>query len=191
MSDTATLRHLPAIRFSILLALVFPIQPLILRSQEQNNCPINGTSLSKSPIPEITVAKRLSRSTVRHHRAGSAKPSRVLCGYEKTDTLAPGKSQVMTISVSNAQIASYDDSGWVTGHAHCFVLEEGTYRFYAGSDVRSAKEFYHCPQNSTEVISRHEQALAHLWNHFGPYPSGDLRGPLCDPHGKCSTFSCG
>lgn len=87
------------------------------------------------------------------------KPFRVLCGYEKTDTLAPGKSQVMTISVSNAQIASYDDSG-VTGHAHCFVLEEGTYRFYAGSDVRSAKEFYHCPQNSTEVISRHEQALA-------------------------------
>lgn len=87
------------------------------------------------------------------------KPSRVLCGYEKTDTLTPGKSQVMTISVSNAQIASYDDSG-VTGHAHCFVLEEGTYRFYAGSDVRSAKEFYHCPQNSTEVISRHEQALA-------------------------------
>lgn len=87
------------------------------------------------------------------------KPSRVLCGYEKTDTLAPGKSQVMTISVSNAQIASYDDSG-VTGHAHCFVLEEGTYRFYAGSDVRSAKEFYHCPQNRTEVISRHEQALA-------------------------------
>lgn len=87
------------------------------------------------------------------------KPSRVLCGYEKTDTLAPRKSQVMTISVSNAQIASYDDSG-VTGHAHCFVLEEGTYRFYAGSDVRSAKEFYHCPQNSTEVISRHEQALA-------------------------------
>lgn len=87
------------------------------------------------------------------------KPSRVLCGYEKTDTLAPGKSQTMTISVSNAQIASYDDSG-VTGHAHCFVLEEGTYRFYAGSDVRSAKEFYHCPQNSTEVISRHEQALA-------------------------------
>lgn len=87
------------------------------------------------------------------------KPTRVLCGYEKTDTLAPGKSQVMTISVSNAQIASYDDSG-VTGHAHCFVLEEGTYRFYAGSDVRSAKEFYHCPQNSTEVISRHEQALA-------------------------------
>lgn len=87
------------------------------------------------------------------------KPSRVLCGYEKTDTLAPGKSQVITISVSNAQIASYDDSG-VTGHAHCFVLEEGTYRFYAGSDVRSAKEFYHCPQNSTEVISHHEQALA-------------------------------
>ena len=87
------------------------------------------------------------------------KPSRVLCGYEKTDTLAPGKSQVMTISVYNALIASYDDSG-VTGHAHCFVLEEGTYRFYAGSDVRSAKEFYHCPQNSTEVISRHEQALA-------------------------------
>ena len=102
------------------------------------------------------------------------KPSRVLCGYEKTDTLAPGKYQTMTISVSNAQIASYDDSG-VTGHAHCFVLEEGTYRFYAGSDVRSAKEFYHCPQNSTEVISRHEQALAPVesFDRIHPEISGD------------------
>ena len=35
-------------------------------------------------------------------------------------------------------IASYDDSG-VTGHKSCYVLEEGTYEIFAGSDVRSAK----------------------------------------------------
>ena len=35
-------------------------------------------------------------------------------------------------------MASYDDSG-VTGHKSCYVLEEGTYEIFAGSDVRSAK----------------------------------------------------
>ena len=87
------------------------------------------------------------------------KPVRVLCGYEKTNTLAPGESQTLVISVTKAQIASFDDSG-VSGHPHCFILEEGTYHFYVGTDVRSAKETYNCTQNGTLVISSHRQALA-------------------------------
>ena len=87
------------------------------------------------------------------------KPVRVLCGYEKTNTLSPGESQTVTISVSKAQIASYDDSG-ISGHAHCFILEDGDYHFYVGSDVRQAEKAYTCTQNGTLVISSHEQALA-------------------------------
>lgn len=87
------------------------------------------------------------------------KPARILCGYEKTRTLAPGESQTVTISVNKAQIASYDDSG-ISGHAHCFILEEGDYYFYVGTDVRRAEKTYTCTQNGTLVISSHKQALA-------------------------------
>ena len=87
------------------------------------------------------------------------KPIRVLCGYEKTNTLSPGESQTVTISVSKTQTASYDDSG-ISGHAHCFILEEGDYHFYVGTDVRHAVKTYTCTQNSTLVISSHQQALA-------------------------------
>lgn len=87
------------------------------------------------------------------------KPLRALCGYEKTKTLTPGESQTLTISVSKAQIASYDDSG-ISGHAHCFILEDGDYHFYVGTDVRHAKKTYTCTQNGTLVISSHKQALA-------------------------------
>lgn len=87
------------------------------------------------------------------------KPVRVLCGYEKTNTLSPGESQTVTISVSKTQTASYDDSG-ISGHAHCFILEEGDYHFYVGTDVRHAVKTYTCTQNGTLVISSHQQALA-------------------------------
>ena len=87
------------------------------------------------------------------------KPIRVLCGYEKTNTLSPGESQTVTISVSKTQTASYDDSG-ISGHAHCFILEEGDYHFYVGTDVRHAVKTYTCTQNGTLVISSHQQALA-------------------------------
>lgn len=87
------------------------------------------------------------------------KPVRVLCGYEKTNTLSPGESQTVTISVSKTQTASYDDSG-ISGHAHCFILEEGDYHFYVGTDVRHAKKTYTYTQNGTLVISSHQQALA-------------------------------
>lgn len=39
--------------------------------------------------------------------------------------------------MTKESFASYDDSG-ATGHKSCYVLEEGSYEFYVGSDVRSA-----------------------------------------------------
>lgn len=56
-------------------------------------------------------------------------PKRVLCGYEKTKTLAPNESQDLCLEIDWSKFASYDDSG-VTGHKNCWVLEEGEYRFY-------------------------------------------------------------
>ena len=64
------------------------------------------------------------------------KPVRQLIDFEKTKVLAPGESQTMIFKVQAKDMVSYDDSG-ITGHKNCYVLEEGIYRFYAGTDVRS------------------------------------------------------
>lgn len=110
------------------------------------------------------------------------KPVRVLCGYEKTNTLSPGESQTVTISVSKTQTASYDDSG-ISGHAHCFILEEGDYHFYVGTDVRHAVKTYTCTPNGTLVISSHQQALAPVeaFERIKPVLSTDGYEPQMEP----------
>lgn len=87
------------------------------------------------------------------------KPSRVFCGYEKTDCLAPGESQRLKISVKLSDIASYDDSG-VTGHRFTWVLERGDYCFYAGTDVRSAEKVLTWTAEEDTVVEQLRQALA-------------------------------
>lgn len=87
------------------------------------------------------------------------KPVRVLCGFEKTKRLRPGESQDLKISVKKYHLASYDDSG-VTGHPSCYVLEHGKYRFYVGSDVRSAAPVYEWVRLRTEVFEGLQQVAA-------------------------------
>ncbi|MBQ7835558.1 MAG: glycoside hydrolase family 3 protein [Ruminiclostridium sp.] len=87
------------------------------------------------------------------------KPSRVLCGYEKTRELAPDEMQELEIKIDLRDFASYDDSG-ITGHRFCYVLEAGQYNFYVGSDVRSAKCVWSKRLNKDIVVERLTQALA-------------------------------
>ncbi len=87
------------------------------------------------------------------------KPARVLCGYEKTDVIAPDEQQEIKISVRLSDFASYDDSG-KTGAMSCFVLEEGNYNFYVGTDVRQAEQSFTYENRALKIVSKHEQALA-------------------------------
>lgn len=66
------------------------------------------------------------------------KPARELGAFAKTDTLAPGQSQTITLTLSVSDMASYDDTGKVRKSA--WILEEGDYAFYLGNSVRNAKE---------------------------------------------------
>ena len=87
------------------------------------------------------------------------KPARVLCGFEKTKTLAPNEEQELKITVDLREFASYDDSG-VTGHRFCRVLEAGEYNFYVGSDVRNAKTIWRKNLSEDVVVEQLTQALA-------------------------------
>ncbi len=85
-------------------------------------------------------------------------PSRRLAGFAKTGVLAPGEKETLVIAVPKYDFASYDDSG-VTGHKSCYVLEEGVYTFYVGSDVRSAEAAGSCEQAFT-VLEELQEAYA-------------------------------
>lgn len=67
------------------------------------------------------------------------KPVRELGCFAKTELLAPGQEQILQLELPVNSMASYDDSG-VTGHKSCYVLEAGCYKFYVGTDVRTAQK---------------------------------------------------
>lgn len=87
------------------------------------------------------------------------KAARVLCGFEKTKELATNEEQIIEITADMAKLASYDDAG-VTGNKSCCVLEAGEYKFYLGTDVRSAEYACSYEQAETVVTEQLTQALA-------------------------------
>ena len=66
------------------------------------------------------------------------KPSRNLAAFAKTKCLQPGESQELVLKVTDYYISSYDDSG-AAGFKSCYVLENGSYGIYVGTDVRGAE----------------------------------------------------
>ena len=86
------------------------------------------------------------------------KPARVLVGFSKTKELAPGETQSLRLVIDKSTYASYDDSG-VTGYRSCYVLEDGEYEIFVGTDVRSAVSVTSLRETFT-VIEQLEEALA-------------------------------
>ncbi len=86
-------------------------------------------------------------------------PARVLCGFAKTDVLAPGKTQDLTINIPTARLASYDESG-VTGYTSAYVLQQGVYGFCLGENVRDAVRVAEITKAETELLEQLTQAAA-------------------------------
>lgn len=66
------------------------------------------------------------------------KPALELGAYAKTKLLAPGEETLLTLSLKVGAMASYDDLGKVQKSA--WVLEQGDYHIYVGTDVRTLRE---------------------------------------------------
>lgn len=78
------------------------------------------------------------------------KPARVLCGFEKTKELGPGESETLYITVAIKDMASYDDMGDVV--ANSYVLEQGAYTFYLGTDVRTATQMDYIYELEEDIV---------------------------------------
>ncbi|MBQ7921745.1 MAG: glycoside hydrolase family 3 C-terminal domain-containing protein, partial [Clostridia bacterium] len=64
---------------------------------------------------------------------GVEKSAVILCGYEKTEILAPGESENVTISVSKRDLASFDAYG-----AGTYIMDAGDYYLTAAADAHDA-----------------------------------------------------
>lgn len=121
---------------------------------------VNGAALE---VLITNTGERSGKETVQVYleapQGHLGKPARQLCGFAKTDLLEPGQMQCMEILVPKYWMSSYDDSG-VTGNKSSYVMEEGTYRIYVGSDVRSAEKFGEFELDKLEVIYKCEEACA-------------------------------
>lgn len=67
------------------------------------------------------------------------KPVKQLVGYVKTNEIAPGETQTVSVSFDVSKMASYDDAG-KTGNKSAWVLEAGDYTIYVGNSVRTAEK---------------------------------------------------
>ena len=87
------------------------------------------------------------------------KPARSLAGFTKSNRLAPGESETVTVTVPVDSLASYDDAG-VTGHRSAYVLEAGEYTVYVGTDVRTAAAVATFTVDATRVVQQLAEANA-------------------------------
>ena len=87
------------------------------------------------------------------------KPLRVLCAFDKTRVLSPKETQEISFSIPYSAISSYDDGG-TTGHKSCFVLEAGTYRFFAGASVRDTFPVGELEWKESTVVEKLTEAAA-------------------------------
>ena len=106
-----------------------------------------------------TASKEVAQIYVKAPQGKLGKAERVLVDFEKTELLKAGESQELDFSIPYESFASYDDGGY-TGNKACFLLEEGNYKVYAGSDVRSAQEVLSFDLNQLIVIKECEEAYA-------------------------------
>lgn len=96
-----------------------------------------GYGLSYTTFTQEVVASDVSLeapygtdSTCGIAGVGLEKSSKVLMGFQKTGSIAPGESQEVTIEFTTDELASFDSYG----HG-CYVLEQGEYIFHIGENA--------------------------------------------------------
>ncbi|MCI9440802.1 MAG: beta-glucosidase [Ruminococcus sp.] len=127
-----------------------------LRMERKGDCTLLGVVVKNTgEVP----GKEVVQAYVNPAQGKLGKPLRNLCAFAKTDVLKPGETEEILFTVSDRQIASYDDSG-AAGFQSCYVLEAGNYEFYVGKDVREARLAGSFVLEDTRLVEQCTEALA-------------------------------
>lgn len=110
------------------------------------------------------------------------RPARELKAFFKTNELDSQASQTWMFCVPWADLAAYDDDG-STGHRYAWVIEPGNYRFWLGSDVRSAKLVASVRVEQFTLIEQLTEACAprEPYQRWKARPSGDTVSLVREP----------
>lgn len=103
--------------------------------------------------------KEVAQVYVKSPQGKLGKPVRSLAAFAKTRELDPGEEQKLVMTISDLMLSSYDDGG-VTGYKSCYVMEEGPYQFYIGTDVRNTEYIGTLQIDQTTVTGRCRETAA-------------------------------
>lgn len=112
-------------------------------------------NLSVENLSEI-VGKQVVQVYVEQPNGLLYKADKVLVAFAKTNRLSKNQKQTITLSFTDYEFASYDDSG-VSGYKDCYILESGTYKILVGDNVRDAKQVGQYVVNETKALVKHQE----------------------------------
>lgn len=129
---------------------------------------LSYTVFSKELLPEEAPLTFRVRVTNTGDRAGQeavllyvskpvgdlGTPARELVSFGKTDLLAPGESRELTLTLTERELCSFDDG------QSCWLLQEGTYRFFLGGNVREAEEIRTWAVEEARILEQLREAAA-------------------------------
>ena len=105
------------------------------------NCPGKEVVQLYFSAPAVSEGAKLS------------KPSKELCGFEKTELLYPGESETVNFEIETSQLASYDDTG-ILGEKSVWILEKGKYRFFIGKNIANTMPVGEYSENENRIIRK-------------------------------------
>ena len=111
-------------------------------SQSAPHDVISHTDALYVRVRVTNTGKRAGKEVVQVYAAKPqgklGKPAKELVAFEKTRELLSGESQIVTLTWSINDMASYDDLGKIQKSA--YVLEAGSYDIYVGTSVRDVQK---------------------------------------------------
>lgn len=111
-------------------------------SQSAPHDAVSHTDTLYVRVRVTNTGKRAGKEVVQVYAAKPqgklGKPAKELVAFEKTRELLSGESQIMTLTWSINDMASYDDLGKIQKSA--YVLEAGSYNIYVGTSVRDVQK---------------------------------------------------
>lgn len=96
-----------------------------------------------------------------YYEGGIEKSAICLAAFDKTEILAPGKSEIVTITFDIDDMASYDhkvNEAW--------VVEEGTYKIILGENVREHIDSFEYVQSGDRIIKYDDVTGTEISNRF-------------------------
>jgi len=103
-----------------------------------------------------------------YYNGGIEKSSIELAAYAKTKLLAPGQSEILTISYKTEDMASYDEK---TNEA--WVLEKGNYKIHIAHDIRDFEKSYNYYVGKT-VVYKTDRVSGHKIENLFEFAEGNL-----------------